>query len=132
MRPLLAVILALAAFGCSNDEPQQAEGPQAAAGTSFVGKWKVVGDTAGQGHTGVLDLKADGTFESSYDDGKKVETFTGTYTVSGAPGAETVALAVKTYNGGPAPSAVVLNLHYDKSRDLLNDLLTVAYARSGP
>jgi hypothetical protein len=131
MRPIFAATLLLLLLGCSNEDAPQAEGPKPVAGTSFVGKWKVVGDTAGQGHKGELDLKADGTFASTYDDGKKVETFSGTYTVSGAPGAETVSLAVETYNGAPAPSAVVLNLHYDKSRDLLNDLLTVAYARSG-
>ena len=100
--------------------------------SNVTGRWRAIVLVNDQQNELGLDLKADGTFESSYDDGKKVETFTGTYTVSGAPGAETVALAVKTYNGGPAPSAVVLNLHYDKSRDLLNDLLTVAYARSGP
>lgn len=90
----------------------------------------MVADTAGEGHTGTLELKSDGTFEMVYHGTKTTDSASGTYTVSQKSGSQVVALTITKYNGAAVPATRPLWLFYDPTKDMLNDMLTVAYART--
>lgn len=132
MRSAVFVLLAATALGCAKETSPKSDASAQAGTNQFVGTWNVVADTAGQGHTGTLELKGDGTFETVYDDGKTKDTASGTYAVSTESGAQVVALTITKYNGTAVPATGPLRLFYDPGKDMLNDMLTVAYARTKP
>lgn len=132
MKPALLVLLIAIALGCGKEDASLTEDGGPGDTAQFVGSWTVVGDTAGQGHTGTLELNADGTFESIYNGSEATDTASGTFAVLEESGSKVVELTMTKYNGGPVPQTPPLRLFYDPSRDMLNDMLAVAYARSNP
>ena len=95
----------------------------------------VVADTAGQGHTGTLTINADGTFSGDYQASGTTDTFEGTYEITSEDfmGAQTVVVeqTITLYNGSVPPKTPPLRLFFDPGRGILQDILTVAYARKG-
>ena len=100
-----------------------------------LGEWVVVADTAGQGHTGTLTINADGTFSGDYQASGTTDTFEGTYEITSEDfmGAQTVVVeqTITLYNGSVPPKTPPLRLFFDPCRGILQDILTVAYARKG-
>ncbi len=132
MRSALFLLLAATAMGCAEESVPKSDASAPASTTRFVGTWKVAADTAGQGHTGTMELKSDGTFESIYNGSKSKDTASGTYAVTTESGSQVVSLTITTYNGATVPPPPPIKLFYDPAKDMLNDMLTVAYARSTP
>lgn len=52
-----------------------------------IGRWRVAGDTAGQGLRGTLVLQPDGTFESTMEGESGAEVSSGTFEVKADQGA---------------------------------------------
>ncbi len=136
MRPnriVLAGLLGLILAGLLGCKGEQGAGPSAQ-GTDeskVIGKWVVIADTAGQGHTGTLDLNADGTFSGEYNTGTSSDTMTGSYAVTRDDGVIIVTFTPLKFNGKDPTSPGQLRLMYDPQANIMHDMLTVAYARPG-
>lgn len=128
--PLLwTLVLGLSVIGCRGSKATSSEDIK----TKLLGDWVVIADTAGQGHTGTLTLKVDGTFSLEYVAKDSKDFSSGTFKIgefdSGRGVFKTVELTFKAIGDKPAPAVGTLRLMYDPGGNILHDFLTVAFAR---